>query len=1047
MALQVGELFATLRLDDDQFNRGLDDSRGRFEGLRSAVGRGVQAFATAFATTATAVTGLGIAATKVGIEYNGLRQTATAALTTLTGSAEGAADQMARLDEFGQNSWVMRDVLIQAQTQMLGFGIETEKVIPYLDALQEGVAAVGGSNQDFAELAEIMAQIQGTGRITAEELRMFGMRGVDAAGLIGQAMGKTGEQIRDEISSGSLDAEQALDALAESMMNNFEGATEMVLDTWQGAVSFVAGAWRDLGAELARPLVDPEGGGYFVEWAMGLSDILYAARDAAVPLVDLLSNRFAPALDRLTPGLQSAAEAIQNWDMSNLNSQLDTLTSYAPLIASVSAALFAMGTRSLPVIGGAINPVVAGFAALAATSPEVRTMLGAFADSLSPLLPVLGDLGTLLADTAMLVLAEMTPAISDLLVAGGDLASAFGTSLIPIVGDLLTAAAPLVGVLADVVTWVSELPDWVLAATTAFVLLRGPLSPVVDGVMGVARGFQRILQQSAVQATLGGTNQLMGGLAVASANARTAVQGVGTALRGAFMSTGIGLAISALAATLTVFATNAAEARQRAADYRDTLTDLGAVTDDTREKIVAAIAETRNENWLESIFGTGESIMERAEQFGIATEDIIGYILGEEDAIRRIIEATDEWVEAQGGERRERRGNEEAVRRFISLLDDEADGLAAGTAEQERRARANEEAANATGDAADASQRHAYMLEDEKNATEMANDAMREHIDLTREMAESNLSQAEAALRQEESQQRANDAIDRYNEVADNAESTTEDLDNAQRSMEQALIDLARQSLRHTDAMDEQDASAADLNSTIRQQREAFINTAREMGYTAEEARKLADDYGLIPNRVETEIVASGFGAAHNQITQFIRDQQGRKIYLQVEASGNVSYGRTPGPSRVGEAWRYEADGGIYDGPLKTFAAGGIAGDGSAVPRVPQIVQGGANILWGEPETGWEAYISGKPSMRTRNLQILDEAARRLGQMTIPANVTGRADGAVTGSAQVQTQRGGGTFTANIYGVPTNQADETAATLMRVWRTEQRRGLYSGSGV
>src|SRR5690625_4597628 len=232
-----------MRLDDGEFSQGLDGSKRRFDGLRSAIGTGVRAIATGFAAVTTTVVGLGVAAGKVGLEYNSLRQTGMAALTTLTGSAEGAVEQMARLDENGRTSWVMRDVLSQAQTQMMGFGIETEKVIPYLDALQEGVAAVGGSNQDFAELAQIMAQIEGQSKITAEELRMFGMRGIDAAGLIGEAMGKTGGEIREMISAGALDATDALDALASAMSTKFEGATQNVRDTWSGAVANMQGAW------------------------------------------------------------------------------------------------------------------------------------------------------------------------------------------------------------------------------------------------------------------------------------------------------------------------------------------------------------------------------------------------------------------------------------------------------------------------------------------------------------------------------------------------------------------------------------------------------------------------------------------------------------------------------------------------------------------------------------------------------------------------------------------------------------------------------------
>ncbi len=72
-------------------------------------------------------------------------------------------------------------------------------------------------------------------------------------------------------------------------------------------------------------------------------------------------------------------------------------------------------------------------------------------------------------------------------------------------------------------------------------------------------------------------------------------------------------------------------------------------------------------------------------------------------------------------------------------------------------------------------------------------------------------------------------------------------------------------------------------------------------------------------------------------------------------------------------------DGGFYNGPVRAFEDGGYGSNGRYYSRTPQIVQGGANIVWGEKATGWEAYISGKPSERDRNLEVLDMAAQRLG--------------------------------------------------------------------
>jgi len=221
-----------------------------------------------------AVTAVGVAALKTGIEYNTLQQTSRAAMTTMLGSAKAANAQMDKLDEFARKSPFAKQVFIQAQQQMLAFGIETKKVLPYLDALQNAVAASGGSNADIAELAEIFGKISATSKITAIDLQQFGRRGVDAASLIGSQMGKTGAQIREEITAGTLDAHAALDALAAGMQERFAGAAANVKETFAGATDRVKAAWRDLSSELATPFVSPDGGGMLIDFLNGVADKL-----------------------------------------------------------------------------------------------------------------------------------------------------------------------------------------------------------------------------------------------------------------------------------------------------------------------------------------------------------------------------------------------------------------------------------------------------------------------------------------------------------------------------------------------------------------------------------------------------------------------------------------------------------------------------------------------------------------------------------------------------------------------------------------------------
>ena len=237
-----------------------------------------------------AVTGVGAAALKTGIQYNTLQQTSRAALTSLLGSAQAANAQMDKLDDFARNSPFSKSTFITAQQQMLAFGVEAQKVVPYLDAVQNAVAAAGGSNADIEGIVATMSKIQSSSKITAQDLNEFGNRGVNAAELIGSQMGKTGAQIRADITAGSLGAEEALDALAAGMSSNFEGAAANVKDTFEGSMDRVKAAWRDFSAELATPLVDPNGGGALVDLLNWAADAMRAFESLPEPVKNATST-------------------------------------------------------------------------------------------------------------------------------------------------------------------------------------------------------------------------------------------------------------------------------------------------------------------------------------------------------------------------------------------------------------------------------------------------------------------------------------------------------------------------------------------------------------------------------------------------------------------------------------------------------------------------------------------------------------------------------------------------------------------------------------
>lgn len=161
------------------------------------------------------------------------------------------------------------------------------------------------------------------------------------------------------------------------------------------------------------------------------------------------------------------------------------------------------------------------------------------------------------------------------------------------------------------------------------------------------------------------------------------------------------------------------------------------------------------------------------------------------------------------------------------------------------------------------------------------------------------------------------------------------------------------------------------------------------------EAKDLADRLRLVgePRRALIRLVAEAAKRGITDVNKLLdkTDKNSPEPKITVNtASANAAIQHTQSllnnlnsktiyVTTVHRSRKENADGALMDGGTIAFADGGYTAAGRHVPRASTIAAGGANILWGEQETGWEAYISGKPSQRARNRQIWMETGRRLG--------------------------------------------------------------------
>lgn len=570
--------------------------------------------------------GMAVAAasvTKTGVAYNQLEQTSRAALTTLLGSASAASSQMEKLHEWGKTSPFPRQIWIAAQQQLLAFGMSAEKIIPTFEAIQDAVAAAGGSGQQISEVTAILARIQSTGKVTAEELNELGYRGIDAAKLVGEAMGKTAGEVRADITSQAISGQQFLDTLTVAMSQHFAGAAAGVKATWVGATDRVKGALRDIGGLLASPLVDPKGGGAAVDWANEIADAFRELEARLEPAIAALRDRAEPAFDAVTDKLEALGEWIRTADFSKIGAQVQAML---PAILGVTAGITVMGAKSLPIIGnlvGGLKPLPVAIAAAALASPELRAALLDLLTAAAPLLTAMGQLASVVAST-------LGPALS-------------------LVATLLQPVIAIVHVAATVL---GAMPAPIQAIVAGFIAWKalGVGSWLVQSVAPL-RTFNDQMKVHSSLAEAGGQKVGQWGAALSVAQTRVSNAGMAVSKLRSSMSNAVsfmggpwGIAIGAATIGLGLLAGANASAAQEEANHQAQVTSLAEAlraSNGAIDEHVAALALKRLEE---------KEAVGLARELGIPITTLTQAYLGNKDAIKQVQAALQVYLDQVKGQ-------------------------------------------------------------------------------------------------------------------------------------------------------------------------------------------------------------------------------------------------------------------------------------------------------------------------------------------------------------------------------------------------------------
>ena len=934
--LDLGTLIAKITVDDKGFTAGMDSATRRtqrftadvqaqggvvdrvFHSLGRSAKASLQVAATAAAATTVGVAALGKNTLSTGLAYNAMQQNANAALKTMLGSQKAVNEQMEKLGKLAQNSPFSKATFISAQQQLIAFGVEVEKVIPLLDAMQNAVAASGGGSQQLADLAFVVAQIKAAGKITGQDLIQLGQRGINAAEIIGKAFGKSSAEVKAMISKNQIDADQAIDALTKGMMDKFGGATDAIKQQWSGAADRIKAANRDIGADLGKMFIDPAGGGRAVEWGNKLADVLRTfqkrLREAQGGIEDFLS----PAFKNISKGLDAANNALKKFDAARAGAQLEKLTSYTPLIGGTTAALMTFALQPIPVIGqlaSAMGPLTVGVAALIAASPELRKSGSAFGEAFKPGEKILATTAKQLADLAIQLIKDLSPALES----GAKGLGTFLTNLSPLAPamvSVLSALAPVVTAGAELASAFANLPTPVLAAVVALAALHGPLAPLVSKLTDLGDVSKKSITQLVTSLQEMGTEQTravktFSGLGNAMTNAvapaaktvsnelktiAPAAQGAGNAitqvskasaaagpavfnlgtlaknagsrLAGAFAAilspANLALgAVALLAGAFAAYSQKQAEVTQRVEEYKETLDrTTAAVSAHTRE-VIRSKAET-------------DGALSAYVALGGAAEDYILAVSGESEALERVNKTLEAKREAAAKVETAYMDGTNAVSAYNyaqNKLDPNVEKVTASLQQQsEELQRAQDETRKNTSEA----WRTVEAERQRQQAIDKSTDAMR-----AQNAAQGSL--VDAQLRSTDATDRLNKAIEEHGKITVDAYGKVDVLDRSNRwfidgmrTKIQAIQDEARAFEKTSHTQEEAKAKADEWAHSLQEM-------AEKAGVPKEAVDELVKTLGGIPEVKQTTFTADT-EAGKKAVEDFINEVSKKNGTLTLDA-------------------------------------------------------------------------------------------------------------------------------------------------------------------
>ncbi|MDR0435793.1 MAG: tape measure protein [Propionibacteriaceae bacterium] len=426
----------------------------------------------------------------------------TKQLEILTGNAQTAGTMINSLYDYAQGSVLDTRSVVEAAKNLVGFGVEAERATDLTQMLGNASAIYGAQ---LSNTSVVLGQIYGAGKLMAQDAMQLINQGIPIFQLLGDTMGMTVTEVREQMSKGAISFDMVADAL-----ERVAGDPEMLKRFAETPAAALANLEDSMdGVRLAFMGVE-RGTTGFEASTTGLQTVVSRLMNSFAALMssDGVQNFVGMIGGGLADGIQIAVDMIDRLTTSldGGGAGFDGLAKMLPQVMMFmnpfAAILKNFVLPVLPQILAAIKPLIPVLLSLldSILMPMlslVESLIVPLVELIAGVLPPIVELATMLITALQplleLVLAGLVYLINDLVSNLLPIIITLMQTVVPIIMSIVESFMPLITMIIEnvmpVITSLAEFIVPIFEGIAKFIgAALGTIKAVIDVFMGLFSG-------------------------------------------------------------------------------------------------------------------------------------------------------------------------------------------------------------------------------------------------------------------------------------------------------------------------------------------------------------------------------------------------------------------------------------------------------------------------------------------------------------------------------------------------------------------------------